>query len=323
MCTSIAMQQGGGLFGRNLDLEYSFGEQVVVTPRRYPLRFRRQPPLDRHLAMVGMAHMADGHPLYAEAVNEAGLYMAGLYFPGNAWYEPEVSPEWDAVAPYELIPWVLGSCETLAQAKEKLARFRPLGVAFAEGLPLAALHWDLADKPGAAGLEAPRGGGQRDDAPGGGLTNNPPFPFHQLNLRQYQALTAQPPENHLAPGVDLAPFGQGMGALGLPGDASPASRYVRAAFSKLNSPDQGDELTRVTQFFHLLDTVAMVRGTVLTPEGKHDLTTYSCCCAGGTYYYKTYGNNRITAVRMAGTDLESDQPMAFPLREAQDVAFEN
>src|SRR5699024_9302362 len=135
--------------------------------------------------------------------------------------------------------------------------------------------------------------------------------------------TAQPPENHLAPGVDLAPFGQGMGALGLPGDASPASRYVRAAFSKLNSPDQGDELTRVTQFFHLLDTVAMVRGTVLTPEGKHDLTTYSCCCAGGTYYYKTYGNSRITAVRMAGTDLESDQPMAFPLREAQDVAFEN
>ena len=205
MCTSIAMQQGGGLFGRNLDLEYPFGQQVAITPRRFPLTFRRQPPMERHLAMAGMAHVAKGCPLYAEAVNEAGLYMAGLYFPGNAWYPAEVPADLDAVAPYELIPWVLGRCETLDQAREQLARFRPLGVPFADDLPLAPLHWHLADRTGAAVLEATREGVRLYDDPVGVLTNNPPFPFHQTNLRQYQALSPRPPENHLAPHLPLEP----------------------------------------------------------------------------------------------------------------------
>ncbi len=322
MCTSIAMQQGGGLFGRNLDLEYPFGQQVAITPRRFPLTFRRQPPMERHLAMAGMAHVAKGCPLYAEAVNEAGLYMAGLYFPGNAWYPAEVPADLDAVAPYELIPWVLGRCETLDQAREQLARFRPLGVPFADDLPLAPLHWHLADRTGAAVLEATREGVRLYDDPVGVLTNNPPFPFHQTNLRQYQALSPRPPENHLAPHLPLEPFGQGLGAFGLPGDASPASRYLRAAFLKLHSPDEGSEMDRVTQFFHLLDGVAMVRGSVVTPAGQYDRTQYSCCCAGGVYYYKTYGNSRITAIRWAGTDLDRDQLTVFPLREAQDVLYQ-
>ena len=165
MCTSIAMQQGGGTFGRNLDLECSFGEQVVVMPRQFPLQFRRQQPLPRHLAMVGMAHVAEGIPLYAEAVNEAGLYMAGLYFPENAWYPPQVPEGFDAVAPYELIPWVLGQCKTLTQAKELLKGFRPLGIPFLEKLPLAPLHWHLADGTGAAVLEATREGVHLYDDP--------------------------------------------------------------------------------------------------------------------------------------------------------------
>ena len=242
MCTSIAMKWGGGYFGRNMDVEYSFGEQVAVTPRRYPLRFWRQPEQAEHFALIGMAHVAGGRPLYAEAANEKGLYMAGLNFPGSAWYEPDPPADCDAVAPYELIPWVLGSCATLTEAKTRLARFRPLGVPLAAGLPLAPLHWHIADRTGALVLEATREGVRLYDDPAGVLTNNPPFPFHQLNLSQYQHLTARPTENRLAPGLPLEAFGQGMGAIGLPGDASPASRYVRAAFCKLNAPDPGGAL---------------------------------------------------------------------------------
>ena len=69
MCTSIALLQGGGYFGRNLDLEYSFGEQVVIMPRLFPLHFHRLPSLTRHFSMIGMANVAEGYPLYAEAVN--------------------------------------------------------------------------------------------------------------------------------------------------------------------------------------------------------------------------------------------------------------
>lgn len=324
MCTSIALFQGAGYFGRNLDLETNFGEQVVITPRQFPLRFRRQPAQTSHYALIGMATVAAGVPLYAEAANENGLYMAGLNFPGNAWYPPEVDPAYDAVAPYELIPWLLGSCATLEEARRKLANFRPLGVPFSAGMPLAPLHWQIADRTGALVLEATRDGVAVYDDPVGVLTNNPPFPFHQMNLNQYMGLSACQPDNRLAPDAPLAPFGQGMGAIGLPGDASPASRYVRAAFHKLNSPDPGEDGARVTQFFHLLDAVAMVRGSVRTPEGDWDITTYSCCYSAetATYYYKTYGNHRLTAVRLDDAGRDGDTVRCYPLRTGQDVFFE-
>ncbi len=325
MCTSIAMFHAGGYFGRNLDLEYSFGEQVAVTPRRFPLRFRRQPDMAAHYAMVGMANVAQGQPLYAEAMNEMGLYMAGLYFPGNAWYDPAVPEGFDAVAPYELIPWVLGSCKDLAEVRVRLARFRPLGIPFSEGLPLAPLHWHIADRCGAMVLEATKDGVFLYEDPVGVLTNNPPFPFHQMNLNQYQGLDVHQVQNRLAPDMPLHPFGQGMGAIGLPGDASPASRYVRAAFHKLNSPEAASELPQVSEFFHLLDTVAMVRGSVVTPEGRYDITTYACCISAvtRTFYYKTYGNSRIRAVRLDGAPLDTEILSLFPLCEAPDIQYQN
>ena len=325
MCTSIAMNWGSGYFGRNMDVEYSFGEQIAVIPRRYPLRFWRQPPQEVHLALVGMAHMAGGRPLYAEAANEKGLYMAGLNFPHSAWYDPAPPAGCDAVAPYELIPWVLGSCATLTEAKARLAGFRPLALPLAPDLPLAPLHWQVADRTGALVVEATRKGVRLYDDPVGLLTNEPPFPFHQLNLAQYRHLSARPPENRLAPGLPLTPFGQGMGAIGLPGDASPASRYLRTAFHKLNAPDPGSEPARVSDFFHILDAAAMVRGSVVTPEGKFDITTYACCFSAdtSTYYCKTHQNSRLTAVRLAGADLDGRQVQVFPLRRGEDVDFLN
>ena len=325
MCTSIAVFQGGGLFGRNLDLEYSFGESVVITPRDFPLSFRRQPEQRRHMAMIGMAHTAGGFPLYAEAVNEKGLYMAGLNFPVSAYYPAEADGEGDAVAPYELIPWLLGSCGSLAQAKEQLARFRPLGEPFSEGLPLAPLHWHIADKTGAAVLEATRDGVFLYDDPICVLTNEPPFPFHLSNLAQYRGLSPRQTENRIASDICLDAFGQGFGAIGLPGDSSPASRYVRAAFYKLNSPDPQESEARVTQFFHLLESVAMVKGGVVTPEGRYDITTYSCCFCTDTqtYYYKTYDNSRINAVRLNKESAEGAQLLVFRLDDRPDFLFRN
>ena len=240
--------------------------------------------------MIGMANVAEGYPLYAEAVNEKGLYMAGLNFPGNAHYEADIPEGFDAAAPYELIPWILGTCETLAQAREKLARFRPLAVPFAVShpapatLPLAPLHWHLADPTGALVIEATKDGVFLYDDPVGVLTNNPPFPFHQMNLNRYQGLSPLPAENHFCSAAPLEVFGQGMGAIGLPGDASPTSRYVKAAFHKLNSQEGATEEERVSQFFHLLDSVPRVRGSVVTAEGRCGLPPLPFCArqrAGG------------------------------------------
>ena len=87
MCTCIAYENGDFYFGRNMDLDYSIGEQIILTPRNYILKFRKLDPAEKHYAMAGMAASEDTFPLYAEAVNEKGLFMAGLNFPQNAVYQ--------------------------------------------------------------------------------------------------------------------------------------------------------------------------------------------------------------------------------------------
>lgn len=175
MCTSIAFTKPA-LFGRNLDLEYSFGEQVVITPRNHPFRFHHLPEMKRHLALIGMATVAEDTALYAEAVNEKGLYMAGLNFPGNAHYFVRDVPGKEMVAPYELIPLVLGQCETLAQAREMLGRLALTAIPFAPGYPLAPLHWHIADATGALVAEPMADGLKLYEDPVGVMTNNPPSP---------------------------------------------------------------------------------------------------------------------------------------------------
>ena len=317
MCTSISFSRPA-LYGRNLDLEVSFGERVVITPRDYPFTFHNRPALEHHFAMVGMASVAAGVPLYAEAMNEKGLYLAGLNFPGNAVYFPDGGTP-GCVAPYELIPLVLGTCATLDEARALLKELRIIGTPFAPQLPPAPLHWHIADATGSITAEPMEDGLHLYENPAGVLTNNPPFPFHMMHLNAFQSLSPRQPENTFAPSLPLASYGQGMGALGLPGDASPMSRFVRACFLKEHSVFTGDADENAIQFFHILDAVAMVRGSVVTPEGKYDETIYSCCADADTltYYYKTYSNGRPSAVRLSpeactGRELRQFEPDRRP-----------
>lgn len=324
MCTCITFENGDFYFGRNLDLEYHFGEQVVITPRNYSFRFRREQPLLHHYAMIGMASVAEEYPLYAEAVNEKGLGMAGLNFPGNACYVPE-QPGKRNVTPFELIPWVLGQCADIEEARKLLETVSVLALSFSEKMPLAPLHWMIADRSGCLVLEADREGVHLYENPFGVLTNNPPFPYYQAHMGNYVNLRPEFPEGGLAKELNIVPFGQGMGAMGLPGDFSPASRFVKAVFLKWNSQAPQGELESVSQFFHILDGVAMVRGSVITPEGLPDLTTYSCCVNGdrGIYYYKTYENSQIQAVSMGQEDLEGTALKKFPLAVQQQIHWHN
>ncbi len=326
MCTSITLKHGDTYFGRNLDLEYHFGERVVITPRNHTFTFRKNPAVYKeHLAMIGMATVAGDYPLYAEAANEKGVYVAGLYFPGNAWYTDEIKEDKDNITPFELIPWLLSYSTCLDDVRKLLNRINLINIPFSDKMPLAGLHWHIADKEASIVLESTKDGIKIYDDPVGVLTNNPPFDFQLNNLRQYMNLTPHQPENSFAKELPLTTFGVGMGAIGLPGDNSPASRFVKAAFGRNNAVFEDGEEGSVSEFFHILDSVVSVRGTVITAEGKYDITTYSSCINGdkGIYYYKTYENSRVNAVDMHREDLDSEGLKIYELDTRQDIKFAN
>ena len=320
MCTAVSFKTKDHYFGRNLDLEYSYRESVTITPRHFPLHFHRLPAMTKHFAMIGVAYVADDYPLYYDATNEVGLSMAGLNFPENAEWRPYVAGK-DNVTPFELIPWILGQCSTLEEAREKLERINPLDEAFSENLPLSPLHWLIADSKKSAVIEITRGGLNLIDNPVGVLTNNPPFRFQMLRLADFMQLSCHPAKNTFAEDFPLSAYSRGMGAIGLPGDCSSASRFVRAAFTKLNSVCGSSEADSVAQFFHILASVEQVRGCVRLENGKCEMTLYSSCCntRTGVFYYRTYGNSRINAVDMHREELEGDILVSYPLRREDDI----
>ncbi|MEY8522882.1 choloylglycine hydrolase [Lachnospiraceae bacterium 38-10] len=303
MCTCIDFQTKDHYFGRNLDLEYRFNEKVVITPRNYRFDLKNSSAIRTKYAMIGMASVRDCYPLYAEATNERGLSMAGLYFPKNAHFCCRNKDRFN-LCPYELIPYFLGLYTKIADFRDILSRLNIADTPLAEDLPVAQLHWMISDGTECIILEQMEDGLKIYDNPVGILTNNPPFSYHLANLNNYMNLTPRCPENRFSDRLNLQQYGMGMGAIGLPGDTSPTSRFVRASFTKFNSVCEEDEVSSVTQFFHILDSVSVVKGTSLTKDGLDDLTTYSCCinATRGIYYYKTYNNSQITALRM--TDRE-------------------
>lgn len=324
MCTAATYQTKDFYFGRNLDYEFPYGEEVTVTPRNYPFRFRHMPELTRHYAMVGMAHVQEGYPLYYDAVNEKGLCIAGLNFVGNAVYGKSQEGK-DNVAQFELIPWLLGKCGSVKEAKALLDRIQITDTPFSPQLPIGQLHWLLADREDCLVLESMADGLHVYENPVGVLTNNPPFPMQLFALRNYAALSPDTPENRFAPALDLAPYSRGMGAMGLPGDLSSQSRFVRAAFTRMNARSGEGEGESVSQFFHILGSVEQQRGCCHLEGGKYEITLYSSCCNAdrGIYYYTTYENSRISAVDLHRTELESRDLSRYPLTKGPDICWQN
>ena len=325
MCTSASFRNGEEhCFGRNLDLEMSLRQEVVITPRNHPFRFRSEPASSSHNAMIGTAMVSNGYPLYFDAVNEKGLGMAGLNFPGEASYHAREDGKHN-VAPFELIPWVLGQCSSADEARRLLENAVIIDEPFSERILLSPLHWMISDRDESIVVESTQSGSNIYDDPANILTNCPSFPFHMTNLASHMNLSSGLPENRIAKGIDLTAYSRGMGAFGLPGDLSSASRFVKAAFTLHNSKAESTQEGTVTQFFHILDSVQQQNGCCDLGNGKFEHTIYSSCCdtVRGIYYFKTYGNSRIVGVDIHGTDLNSEALVSYPMSERQDILMLN
>ena len=323
MCTSISFLSKDHYFGRTLDLEYSYDEKVVITPRVYPFEFRYQKPVNNHFAMIGMATVVDDYPLYYEATNEKGLSMAGLNFPDKTVYK-DFDHQKNNICPFEIIPWVLSKCESVEEAKELLYSTNIISADFNDDFKSTPLHWMISDRDSSITVECVDDGLKIYYNPVSVLTNNPEFPIQIFNLNNYMSLTREEPETRFAEGFDFSKYSRGMGALGLPGDNSSMSRFVRAVFTRLNSVCGESENESISQFFHILGTVSQTRGTVRASD-SFMTTIYTSCCNTdkGIYYYTTYENNQISAVNMYNENLDTNELLIYNLESEQQINYQN
>ena len=324
MCTAATYKTKDFYFGRTLDYEFSYLEEVTVTPRNYPFRFRSLGTMESHYAIIGMAYVAEDYPLYYDAVNEKGLGMAGLNFVGNADYK-EPAADGDNVAVFEFIPWVLAQCATVAEARRLIEKMNLTNTPFNAQLPPSPLHWLIADRDEAITVESVRDGIRVYSNPVGVLTNNPPFDQQLFQLNNYRHLSPKTPENGFSDKLALDAYSRGMGGMGLPGDLSSQSRFVRVSFVKMNSVSGDSEMESVSQFFHILGSVDQQRGCCDVGEGKYEITIYTSCCNAdkGIYYYTTYNNHQITAVDMHKEALDGQTLARYPLIQTQQIHWQN
>ncbi len=328
MCTAVSYVTEKHYFGRNLDLEYSYQESITITPRNFSFPFRKVEHLNNHYAIIGMAYVVDNYPLYYDAMNEKGLAMAGLSFEGNACYYKQDSNK-ENVTPFELIPYLLGQCTSVDEVEEMLTTVNVLDEDFNETLPLSPLHWMISDGKRSIVIETLENGMRIYENPTGVLTNNPPFRYQLFGLNNYMSLSKEQPVNSFAENLPLKIYSRGMGAIGLPGDLSSSSRFIRAVFTKENSVCGNSEMESVGQFFHILGAVEQQRGLVQlhneTEEPHYEITIYSSCCNvdKGIYYYKTYDNSQITAVDMYKENLDGQCLVTYPMLKGQQIKWQN
>ena len=324
MCTAVTYKTKDVYFGRTLDYDFSYGEEITVTPRNFVFRYSSMGTMEKHYAMIGIAHIEGGYPLYYDAVNEKGLGMAGLNFVGNADYKGEIAGK-ENVASFEFIPWILSQCATVQEAKNLLKKINLTDRKFNDKLPAAQLHWLIADRKEAITVESVKDGIMVYDNPAGVLTNNPPFKEQMFQLNNYMHLSTRSPQNHFSDKLPLSVYGRGMGAIGLPGDLSSQSRFVRAAFVKMNAVSGDSENESVSQFFHILGSVDQQRGCCEVEDGKYEYTIYTGCCNAdkGVYYYTTYDNHQITAVDMYKENLEGGHLVTYPLIQGEQIKWQN
>lgn len=324
MCTAVTYKTKDFYFGRTLDYGFSYGDEVTITPRNYPFCYREECTKNNHYAIIGMAHVAENYPLYYDAINEKGLGMAGLNFVGNAYYNEKIEGK-NNIAQFEFIPWILSQCATVNEAEKLIEKINLLNVSFNDKLPLAQLHWIISDSEKSITVESVKDGIKVYQNPVGVLTNNPPFDKQMFELNNYMSLSTKSPENKFSKALNLEAYSRGMGAIGLPGDLSSQSRFIRVAFVKMNSVSSEGEKESVSQFFHILNSVEQQRGCCELEDSKYEITIYTSCCNTnrGIYYYTTYDNRQITAIDMHKENLDANELIRYALIKDEQIRMQN
>lgn len=287
--------------GRTLEFGTFIESSIAVVPRNFQFQGNGTPYTSRYAAVGAILFDI---PALMDGLNEKGLSVGTFYFPGFAGYaSPSEDSSITTLSPIDFPNWILTRFATIEEVKEALSEVSIIPTVFKQwGNETPPFHYVVYDKSGNSIVIEPIDGELIvHDNPFGVITNSPTFDWHMTNLRNFLNLRAANVPPIQVDGVELAPFGQGSGMVGLPGDFTPPSRFVRAAIFSYTAIASNTSKEAVFQLFHILNQFDIPIGIAREIQGgiiHTDYTMITCVKepASLNYYFKTYDDQTIKKV---------------------------
>lgn len=324
-CTGISLESADGSVVVARTVEWALGDaqhnRISVFPRnqKYVGLTPEGATGLRWSGRHGFISMtAYGQPYGPDGLNEAGLYVGMYYLPGYASYSPyEPGQAAESVSVGDFMQWMLSSFATVAEVRDNLHRVRVVNVDDPRfGGAALPFHWKIADPSGACIVVELVDGGQVKvyDAFLGVITNAPTYDWHLTNLRNYIKLTPRPSEALALDNLQLGPLGAGSGMIGLPGDFTPPSRFVRAAALTASVRPLARAEDAVFEAFRIMDSFNIPLGAVAPRElvatdiESATQITSTSDLTNRRYYYHTMNNRQVRLVDLRKIDFEKVKP---------------
>lgn len=320
MCTAVTFETEDKIrfLARTMDFSFQLDAEPIYIPRNHEFSSQIEgSSFSGEYAFMGAGRDIKGY-LFADGFNEKGFGIATLYFEQNAQFSKRKSSKKLNIAPEELVSWALGNVSSVEDFVDKISKVNIIeqeNKFLKKNLPL---HWIVSDNTGNTKvLEITKNGEHIYDNPVGVMTNSPEFPWHLTNLGHYNSL--QPDEHTPKTYGKFSPIpdGPGNGLMGIPGDFTAASRFIRAAVLRQYSiaakgPEEG-----VTAIKHILNAVDIPKGVKITDtENKiSDFTQYKGIMdlTNKTYYMLSYDGNILHKFSLDDKIMERDVPVVFPM----------
>ncbi len=300
MCTAMALhtQSHEIFFGRTMDFSHDIIPQLYIIPNSYVWHNTlKDNPIKDPYSFIGLGQELDGILGFFDGVNEKGFAAAVLYFAGYAHYSSPVTQKTShTIASIDFLHYILGRCSSVKELPYLLKDISIIGVPDPVTGTIAPLHWITADRNGdCAVIEPAINGLNIMNNPIGVMANSPDFPWHMTNLRNYMEASPAQTEEACWDSIRLTPFGQAGGTVPLPGGFTSPERFVRTAYLKAHLPEPKNSSEALASCFHIMESVSIPKGAVLTSRNTYDYTKYTAFININPceYYYKTYDDINV------------------------------
>lgn len=329
-CTGIVqkMENGDHVFARTMEFGQDFlSFDLLFVPRGIDYTSQTNQSDERgtkwktHYAFIGFNPL--GLPLVLDGINERGLACGGFYFPGWAEYEQVSQEKPIAISNIDFVTWVLGNFATVGEVRQALQRVSVVGVVYKPWGIIPGMHYIVVDEKGdRAVIEYVKGQLNLYDAAIGTITNAPTYDWHEINARNYIGLSTLNRPAIKINGQELASFGQGSGAIGLPGDFSPPSRFIRATFLNQVVLPAKDGLGGIQRAFKILNQFDIPKGAIkekVNGETKYEVTQWTSASdlTGRRYFYHTSESRLLRFVDLNALDLNAKALRSIPIEAAE------